>query len=75
MGLGVNALESLLNRISKKSVFGNQPISVVTIEEDGTVNYPENCSKGILLVPHRMTETEWELQNAIDDQNGKASLS
>lgn len=62
MSAGIGALQSALGRIAKKAPLKNRKISVVHMNRDGTVDFPENCSKGVLLVPHEMTETEWELQ-------------
>ena len=75
MSAGIGALQSALGRIAKKAPFKDGKISVVFMNEDGSVNYPENCSKGILLVPRPMTEAQWELQNTVDSQNGRSSLS
>ncbi len=68
MAAGIGALQSGLNRMKKKLPNRDKKISVVYMNKDGTVDFPENCNPGVLLVPARMTEEEWELENSIDDQ-------
>ena len=75
MSAGIGALQSALSRIAKKAPLQDRKISVVHMNKDGTVDFPENCSTGILLVPALLSEIEWELQNAMDDQKERSSLS
>ncbi len=36
-------------------------VSVVTMNRDGTVDWPENCNDlGVLLVPAKLSDVEWE---------------
>ncbi|BCO08588.1 hypothetical protein GF1_09640 [Desulfolithobacter dissulfuricans] len=75
MSTGVNALQSVLDRVKKKAPLQERKISVVYRNEDGTVDYPENCNEGVIIVPRPMTEAQWELQNAVDIQKGRSSLA
>lgn len=69
MSAGIGALQSALSRIAKKAPLQDRKISVVFMNDDGTVDYPENCNKGILLVPKpAANDLAWELQNTLDDQ-------
>lgn len=74
-GVGVNALQSVFDRIAKKASKKNRKISVIHMNKDGSVDFPDNCNTGVLLVPAEMSESEWELQNEIDDQKGKSFSS
>ena len=67
MSSGIGALQSSLERIAKKIPEKNKKVSVVFKKKDGTIDFPENCNEGILVVPAPMSEEEWELQNAMDD--------
>ncbi|WDP92304.1 MAG: hypothetical protein HUN04_22300 [Desulfobacter sp.] len=60
MTAGIGALQSALGRVKKKLPCKNPKISVVSANKDGSVDFPDNCSTGILLVPAKMTELEWE---------------
>lgn len=75
MASGINALRSVIDRISKKAPQQDRKISVVFMNRDGTVAFPENSNKGVLLVPAEMSDIEWELENEIDVQNGKSLSS
>ena len=75
MSAGINAMRSVLDRITKRLPNRNKIISVVHMNVDGSVDFPENCGPGVLLVPAEMSESEWELQNAFDDQKVRSSLS
>ncbi len=67
---GLSALQSKLSKLNTIShPSKKQKVSVVFMNDDGTVDFPENCNKGgILLVPPIMTDEEWELQNILDAQ-------
>ena len=69
MATGLNALQSILGRL-KNSTPRQGLISVLTFEYDllngePIVNWPadlDRVSKGILIVPPPMSESEWESQ-------------
>jgi len=60
---GLSALQSKIGKLSKASMErkrGKQ-VSVVTMNRDGTVDWPENCNNlGVLLVPAKLSDVEWE---------------
>lgn len=61
---GLSALQSKLSKLNKTSQpLRKKKVSVVYIKEDGSIDFPENCNKGVLCVPRPMTEEQWELQN------------
>ena len=66
MAAGIQALQSSLGRIAKKLRLKENKISVVVQNSDGTVDFPENCNSGVLLVPPPMTEEEWEQQQEFE---------
>ncbi len=64
MAAGVGALKSALGRVKRKLPNQDKKISVVFMNKDGTVDFPENCNPGVLLVPAEVSEADWENDNA-----------
>jgi hypothetical protein len=58
---GISAISSKLRSLGKKTRPEVKKVSVVYFDQDGNIDWPDNCNEsGILLVPKPMTVEEWE---------------
>ena len=57
---GLTAIASKLRSLVKKTKIEPKKVSVVYFDQDGIIDWPDNCNKGVLAVPKKMTEAEWE---------------
>jgi len=58
---GWTSAQSRIKNLSKKSLvveLGNR-VSVVYMDKDGRIDWPENPVPGVLAVPKPMSESEW----------------
>ena len=75
MAAGVGALQSLVGRLNKK-VPEKKKISVLFTHQDGSIDwYPPGQinPRGVLIVPEPLSEVEWELYCANEDQKNSSS--
>lgn len=65
--------QSTIKRLAKINSEKNPTklISVVYMNDDGTIDYPENCAPGVLVVPKPMTIENWEKAGIQENQNSK----
>lgn len=65
MAAGVNALESIVQRIKNKLPSRVKRVSVVYTDQDGNLILDDETeyNSGVLAVPLPMNEEEWEMQS------------
>lgn len=59
---GFESVQSKIKKIGEKAqaVQQGRRVSVVYMNDDGSIDWPENPAAGVLVVPRPMTEEEWE---------------
>ncbi|MFC1844829.1 hypothetical protein ACFLZ5_08575 [Thermodesulfobacteriota bacterium] len=57
---GISAIASKLRSLVKKTKIEPRKVSVVYFDQDGNIDWPDNCNDYVLAVPKPMTEEEWE---------------
>lgn len=59
---GFESVQSKIKKIGEKAhtVFKGKRVSVVYMDVDRVIDWPENPTRGVLVVPRTLTEAEWE---------------
>ncbi len=59
---GFESVQSKIKKIGEKAqaVQQGRRVSVVYMDADRVIDWPENPAKGVLVVPRPMTEDEWQ---------------
>ena len=58
---GLESLQSKIKKIGEKAhaAFQGKRLSVVYMNDDGSIDWPDNPATGVLVVPRPMSVDEW----------------
>lgn len=58
---GLESLQSKIKKIGEKAhtVFQGKRLSVVYMDADRVIDWPDNAASGVLIVPRPMSVDEW----------------